>query len=197
MVTEKLMTDETAASLEPLRRVLQLSGEEWREGVFVAWKGFLYYSCTSRRPRSSCRNCSENWLETRVKGATRSEIEDINAIRRRISCCLSYLTSVATDGVRNVQGGLVYKAGSSSTASGGIVPGIPPQRTPRASSNSARAFGMIMHVKSFWNFRFSNIEGDLEAEEAIDVFHDFDRSSRQSTTSSIEASGTAVTGRTL
>ena len=41
-LADKLMTDETAQSLDPLRATLQLSGDEYREGVF-AWKGFLYY----------------------------------------------------------------------------------------------------------------------------------------------------------
>ena len=41
-LAEKLMTDETAKTLDPLRATLRLSGEEYIEGVF-AWKGFLYY----------------------------------------------------------------------------------------------------------------------------------------------------------
>jgi hypothetical protein len=47
-ITHKLMTDETASSLEPLRQVLQLSGDEWGEGVF-AWKGFSTTAGTSTR----------------------------------------------------------------------------------------------------------------------------------------------------
>lgn len=169
MVTEKLMTDETAASLEPLRRVLQLSGEEWREGVF-AWKGFLYYSWNIETTTKFMPELQRQLLETRVKGATRSEIEDINAIRRRISCCLSYLTSVATDGVEMYR--KAYKD---------LLDGKPVsfqeflRNAPARFIELGEAFGMIMHVKSFWNFRFSNLEGDLKAEEAIDVFHDFDR----------------------
>ena len=42
-LADKLMTDETAQSLDPLRATLRLSGEDYIEGVF-AWKGFLYYS---------------------------------------------------------------------------------------------------------------------------------------------------------
>jgi hypothetical protein len=42
-LADKLMTDETAKTLDPLRQTLRLSGEEYIEGVF-AWKGFLITS---------------------------------------------------------------------------------------------------------------------------------------------------------
>lgn len=42
-LAEKLMTDETAKALDPLRETLRLSGEDYIEGVF-AWKGFLITS---------------------------------------------------------------------------------------------------------------------------------------------------------
>lgn len=41
-LADKLMTDETAKPLDPLRETLRLEEDDYREGVF-AWKGFLYY----------------------------------------------------------------------------------------------------------------------------------------------------------
>jgi len=169
MLTEKLMTDETAASLEPLRQVLQLSGEEWREGVF-AWKGFLYYSWNIETTLKFMPELQRQLCEARIKGATRNEIEEINATRRRISCCLSYLTNVATEGVE------LYRR-----AYQDLLEGKPMSfqefllNAPARFLELGEAFGIIMHVKSFWNFRFSNVMGDLKADEAAEVFHDFDR----------------------
>jgi len=169
MLTEKLMTDETAVSLEPLRQVLQLSGEEWREGVF-AWKGFLYYSWNIDTTMKFMPELQRQLLETRIRGATRDEIQNINATRRRISCCLTYLTSVATEGVE------LYRK-----AYRDLLEGKPASfqefllNAPARFLELGEAFGMIMHVKSFWNFRFSNIVDDLNADDATEVFHDFDR----------------------
>ena len=167
-MTHKLMTDETASSLEPLRMVLQLSGEEWRDGVF-AWKGFLYYSWNIEATTKFMPELQRQLLETKVKGATNTEMKEIDAIRRRISCCLSYLHGVATDGVT------LYR-----TAYKDLLEGKPKafqeflQNAPARFLEVGEAFGMIMHIRSFWNFRFKNLKGALRIEEALDVFHDFD-----------------------
>lgn len=167
-MTHKLMTDETASSLEPLRKVLQLSGEEWRDGVF-SWKGFLYYSWNIDATTKFMPVLQRELLETKVKGATRVEAQEIDAIRRRISCCLSYLHGVATDGVQ------LYR-----TAYNELLEGKPKSFQEFLKDSPARflevgeAFGMIMHIKSFWNFRFKNKAGALTSEEALEIFRDFD-----------------------
>jgi hypothetical protein len=97
-MVDKLMTDETASSLEPLRRVLQLSGEEYRDGIF-AWKGFLYYSWNIDATTKFMPSLLEEMLGARIKRATKHELVEIDAIRRRISCCLTYLNQVAHNGV--------------------------------------------------------------------------------------------------
>lgn len=48
-LADKLMTDETATALDPLRETLRLSAAEYVEGVF-AWKGFLYYRVAHAGP---------------------------------------------------------------------------------------------------------------------------------------------------
>jgi hypothetical protein len=108
-------------------------------------------------------------LETKVKGATRVEAQEIDAIRRRISCCLSYLHGVATDGVQ------LYR-----TAYTELLEGKPKSFQEFLKDSPARflevgeAFGMIMHIKSFWDFRFKNKAGTLTPEEALEIFRDFD-----------------------
>lgn len=168
-LTVKLMTDETAASLEPLRLVMQLSGEEWRDGVF-AWKGFLYYSWNIEETTKFMPQLQRQLLEARIKRATRSEMEEIDTIRRRISCCLTYLNGIAADGVQ------LYR-----TAYQALIDGKPGafgeflRNSPARFLEVGEAFGMIMHIRSFWTFRFKNLGGSLMADEALDVFRDFDR----------------------
>ena len=167
-MTHKLMTDETASSLEPLRKVLQLSGEEWRDGVF-AWKGFLYYSWNIDATTKFMPELQRQLLEARVKGATRSELKEIDAIRRRISCCLTYLHGVATDGVNLYR--QAYKD---------LLDGKPRsfqeflQNAPARFLEVGEAFGMIMHLKSFWQFRFKAHKGSIPADEALEIHRDLD-----------------------
>lgn len=167
-ITHKLMTDETASSLEPLRQVLQLSGEEWREGVF-AWKGFLYYSWNIESTTKFVPQLQRQLLMTAIKGATKSEMKEIDAIRRRISMCLAHLHGVTTDGVE------LYRK-----AYRDLIDGKPASFQEFLRTAAARfievgeAFGMIMHMRSFWNFRFRKAESAIRVEEGLDVFRDFD-----------------------
>ncbi len=167
-MTQKLMTDETAASLDPLRQVLLLTGEEWRDGVF-AWKGFLYYSWNIVATTKFMPVLQRELLEAKVKGATKAEAHEIDGSRRRISCCLSYLHGVTTDGVD------LYRA-----AYRDLLEGKPSsfrnflKDAPAKFMEVGEAFGMIMHIQSFWNFRFKNRTSMLTAEEALEIFRDFD-----------------------
>jgi hypothetical protein len=167
-VTQKLMTDETAASLEPLRQVLQLSGEEWRDGVF-AWKGFLYYSWNIEATSRVMPELKRHMLETQIKGACKAEIHEIQSMRRRLIACLTYLNGVATEGVDHYQ-----------TAYKDLIDGKPATFREFLKGAGTRflgvgeAFGMIMHIKSFWSFRFGNNKGPMDVEEALEVFRDLD-----------------------
>lgn len=167
-MTHKLMTDETAASLEPLRKVLQLTGDEWRDGVF-AWKGFLYYSWNIDATTKFMPDLQRQLLETKVRHATKVEMKEIDAIRRRISCCLTYLHGVATDGVQ------LYRQAYTD-----LLAGKPRQfqeflqNAPARFLEVGEAFGMIMHIKSFWNFRFPKNTSVIPADEALEIFRDFD-----------------------
>jgi hypothetical protein len=167
-ITHKLMTDETASSLEPLRQVLQLSGEEWREGVF-AWKGFLYYSWNIDTTIKFMPELQRQLLNTTIKGANHPEMREIDAIRRRISRCLLHLHGVTTAGVE------LYRA-----AYNDLIDGKPRSFQEFLKTAATRfievgeAFGMIMHMRSFWNFRFKHLNGPMRVEEALDVFRDFD-----------------------
>ncbi|MFO0350060.1 MAG: hypothetical protein ACK51S_09030 [Alphaproteobacteria bacterium] len=167
-MVDKLMTDETAESLEPLRQVLQLSGEEYRDGIF-AWKGFLYYSWNIDATTKFMPVLLEEMLGARIKRATKQELSEIEAIRRRISCCLTYLNQVAHNGVE------LYRAAYKE-----LLNGKPMafqqflKDSPAKFLEVGEAFGMIMHIRSFWNFRFKMYPGYLLVEDALEIFRDFD-----------------------
>jgi hypothetical protein len=167
-MVDKLMTDETAASLEPLRRVLQLSGEEYRDGIF-AWKGFLYYSWNIDATTQFMPALLEEMLGARIKRASKHELIEIEAIRRRISCCLTYLNQVAHNGVE------LYRAAYKELLHGKPLPFQKFLKdAPAKFLEVGEAFGMIMHIRSFWNFRFKMYPGYLLVEDALEIFRDFD-----------------------
>src|SRR5690606_6677158 len=82
-LADKLMTDETAKALDPLRETLRLPGEDYIEGVF-AWKGFLYYKWLMAEIRPGLSEFTPRFAGLRVTGASASEREELAKTRRAI-----------------------------------------------------------------------------------------------------------------
>jgi len=168
-MTDKLMTDKTAESLEPLRQTLQLSGDEYRDGIF-AWKGFLYYSWNIPTMISFVADLQRRLLSLKFLRATPDESDELDAIRRRVARCLSKLTKIVTSGVDNYRE--AYQA---------LIDGKPAafraflKEAPSRFLEVGEAFGMIMHIRLFWDYRFrERRQAWLDVEEGIDIFRDFD-----------------------
>jgi hypothetical protein len=168
-MTDKLMTDETAESLEPLRQVLQLSGEEYRDGIF-AWKGFLYYSWNINTMIAFVPELQRQLLSLKFLRTNPDEAVELDEIRRRVARCLSKLAKIVTSGVYSYRD--AYQA---------LTEGKPAafrnflKAAPQRFLEVGEAFGMIMHIRLFWDFRFSKRRQLwLDVEEALDIFRDFD-----------------------
>jgi hypothetical protein len=82
-LADKLMTDETAKSLDPLRETLRLSGEEYVEGVF-AWKGFLYYKWMTDEFRPQLKAFRPRFASLRITGASPECRRELAEMRRGI-----------------------------------------------------------------------------------------------------------------
>lgn len=168
-LAEKLMTDETAKSLDPLREVLRLSGEDYIEGVF-AWKGFLYYKWLMDEIRPQLGDFKPRFAALRITGASSDERRELAESRRSI---LNKMDQ-ALDRVEETL--LQY-----GTAFAALADGQPNAfrsfllTAPSLFIPIGEAVGVIRHVHSFWNFRFPN-DGTtmMEIDEAIEVLHDFE-----------------------
>jgi hypothetical protein len=168
-MTDKLMTDETAESLEPLRQTLQLSGEEYRDGIF-AWKGFLYYSWNINAMISFVPELQRQLLSLKFLRATSDEANELDAIRRRVARCLSKLTKIVTSGVDNYREAYQALIEGKPAAFRGFL-----KEAPSRFLEVGEAFGMIMHIRLFWDYRFrERRQAWLDVEEGIDIFRDFD-----------------------
>ncbi len=168
-LAEKLMTDETAKSLEPLRQTLQLSGDEYREGVF-AWKGFLYYSWIIGESAARIADLARQILAAKIPMATGDERMQFAQSRQRIVDQLSVATTRVREGLK------AYSTAFNELASG--KPGAFRDfllRAPSLFLSVGEAVSMVMHIESFWRFRFpAGKPLLLEPEEASEMFHEFE-----------------------
>lgn len=168
-LAEKLMTDETAKTLDPLREVLRLSGDEYVEGVF-AWKGFLYYKWLMAELRPQLAEFNPRFAGLRVMNASSEERRQLADTRREI---LRKMT-MALNSVDQTL--LQYGTAFSALAEGqpgafrSFLLGAPSLFIP-----IGEAVGVIRHIHSFWNYRFPGDGAPLmEMDEALEVLHDFE-----------------------
>jgi hypothetical protein len=168
-LADKLMTDETAKTLDPLRETLRLSGEEYIEGVF-AWKGFLYYKWLMDEIRPGLNDFKPRFAGLRISQATSEERQDLANTRKDILEKMK----LAIDRVDQTL--LEYGAAFAALADG------QPQafrnfllKAPSLFIPIGEAVGVIRHIDSFWRFRFPDAGTPMmEANEAMEVLHDFE-----------------------
>ncbi|GAN00052.1 hypothetical protein U91I_03715 [alpha proteobacterium U9-1i] len=168
-LADKLMTDETAKSLDPLRQTLRLSGAEYVEGVF-AWKGFLYYKWLMREIKPALENFAPRFSGCRILRATPDEKRDMAETRQRILA----LMKCATDRVDALllQYGVAFAALADGQA-GAFRDFL--LKAPSMFIPIGEAVGVIRHVDSFWRFRFPDAGMPMmEADEAMEIFHEFE-----------------------
>jgi len=168
-LADKLMTDETAKALDPLRMALQLAEDEYREGVF-SWKGFLYYKWISVGMRENLAALTREMLSARVQGADNEAREQLAEIRRRIADMISQSS-------QKIENALLDYG----TAFAGLSSGKPGvfrdflRTAPTLFIPIGEAIGVVKHIESFWRFRFPPGRPQiLQADEAFEIYCDFD-----------------------
>ncbi|WP_395646568.1 hypothetical protein [Terricaulis sp.] len=168
-MAEKLMTDETAKTLDPLRETLRLSGPEYIEGVF-AWKGFLYYKWLMGEFKPQLAEFKPRFAGLRVTQCTSQERQDMAESRRKI---LRQMTAAA-----NQVDATLLEYG---TAFAALTAGQPSAfrnfllKAPSMFIPIGEAVGVIRHIDSFWRFRFPGpVTPLMEADEAMEVLNEFE-----------------------
>lgn len=168
-MAEKLMTDETAKTLDPLRETLRLSGPEYVEGVF-AWKGFLYYKWLMGEFKPQLAEFKPRFAGLRVTQCSSSEREMLAESRRKI---LMQMTAAA-----NQVDSTLLEYGAAFAA---LTEGQPSAfrnfllKAPSMFIPIGEAVGVIKHIDSFWRFRFPGAVMPLmEADEAMELLNEFE-----------------------
>lgn len=168
-LADKLMTDETAKTLDPLRETLRLSGEEYIEGVF-AWKGFLYYKWLMENIRPGLTEFNPRFAALRVVRATSDERQQLAEMRRDILKKMGIAMQRVDDTL--LQYGIAFAA---------LADGQPTAfrdfllKAPSLFIPIGEAVGVVRHIDSFWRFRFpEGVTPMMDGDEAIEVLHDFE-----------------------
>ncbi|MEZ5996649.1 MAG: hypothetical protein R3C25_12955, partial [Hyphomonadaceae bacterium] len=169
-LAEKLMTDDGAQLLDPLRAALQMSDAQYREGVF-AWKGFLYYRWLLGKLNARHETFAASFKACRVSYAGRTKRSDIEALRESI---MSRADSV------------LWRAGEAlldyDNAFAALARGQPNVLRDFLLSAPGRfvalgeAIGAVEHLHSLWGFRFPGKGAPAaEADELLGMLEEFDR----------------------
>ncbi|MES1201047.1 MAG: hypothetical protein ABUS57_06315 [Pseudomonadota bacterium] len=168
-MAEKLMTDETAQSLDPLRQTLQLSGNEYREGVF-AWKGFLYYSWSVADFAPGLPELSRQILSVKILRASSEERQELDETRKKIVRCLGVASTKVREGIQKYKTAYDELAAGKPTAFRDFL-----LQAPALFLSVGDAISIIKHVDSYWRYRFSTARGELSLDinDAIEVFQEF------------------------
>lgn len=168
-LAEKLMTDETAKSLDPLRATLRLSGEEYIEGVF-AWKGFLYYKWLMDEIRPQLGEFKPRFAGLRVVGADNEERRSLAETRRDILDKMAKAVSRVDETLLEYGSAFAALADGQPAAFRSFL-----LKAPSLFIPMGEAVGVVRHIHSFWRFRFPDAGAPvMDADEAIEVLHDFE-----------------------
>jgi len=168
-LADKLMTDETAKALDPLRETLRLSGEEYVEGVF-AWKGFLYYRWLMDEVRPSLAEFIPRFAGLKV---VRSDLEE----RRELASQRRAIIDKMRAAIARVDETLLdYGAAFAS-----LTDGQPAAfrtfllKAPSLFIPIGEAVGVVRHILSFWGYRFpGGGTAVMDGDEAIELLCEFE-----------------------
>lgn len=167
-LADKLMTDETAKSLDPLRQTLRLSGEEYIEGVF-AWKGFLYYRWLMDEIRPQMQAFEPRFAGLRVTGTDADGRRKLAETRRDILEKLKLALQRVDETLLEYGSAFAALADGQPSAFRGFL-----LRAPSLFIPMGEAVGVLRHLESFWRFRFPGEGAPIMAmEEADELMHDF------------------------
>lgn len=169
----KLLSDAGSAELEPLRRVMNMDAQQFREGVFC-WKAFLYYKWQLRDLLPRIRQVVEEIAVIRPVGAM--EAEDrvyITRIKKDLRGWILAATGAVTDALATYD--VAYAALTQKSDPASFRDFL--LRAPAMFNSLGERLSSIEHVASFWRFRFPS--GQLQriaVDELIDIFMDFEAS---------------------
>lgn len=169
-LADKLMTDENAESLAPLKLTLRLSGEEYSEGIF-AWKGFLYYKWLIQDGADQVATFENEVRMLRPSGATPEERRRFLELRERILGLFRRKLDSVREGIKAYDDafGDMTQIGRADAFRSFLL------NAPRRFCEIGENVGIVTHIHMFWRFRFPvGTAIAMPAAEAFRMLEDFE-----------------------
>lgn len=170
-MVQALLSTQIDERLEPLRLVMRLEGEAYREGVF-SWKGFLYYKWVLSDLAPKLGKVLEELPMLRATGhrdrellkyieAARARLLDAVQLRRReVAAALQVYDSAFNDLTKN---------GRPMAFRDFLL------KAPDMFMMLGERMGVISHIASFWRYRFPDLRAlNAPIEEVVDILQDFE-----------------------
>jgi hypothetical protein len=165
-----MLSSEVDEKLEPLRLTLNLTGNDFREGVF-SWRGFLYYKWSMGKFWPDVMGVLREINSVQPVGALTAEQKIYLAGARR-----SIIGMVRDNGNHVNKSLAVYDASFAD-----LVANQAPKNfrdfllsAPHMFLELGEKLGAISHIVSFWRYRFpQGGHASIDAEELSAIFQDF------------------------
>jgi len=169
----KILSDANSAELAPLRKVMNMAPQEFRDGVFC-WKAFLYYKWQVRDLLPRIRTVVEDIAVVRPTGPVDAEDKVyIGRIKSELRGWIFAAVGSVTDTL-----GVYDRAYAAMTEQSD--PAFFREfllRAPAMFNALGERLSAIEHVASFWRFRFPSGQMQRVAvDELVDIFMDFEAS---------------------
>jgi hypothetical protein len=169
MVSAMLSSD-VAEELAPLRETLNLTGNDFRNGVF-SWRGFLYYKWSMDNYAPRIMGVLREVAQLQPVGPLASDQKDYLSVARRLTI------ELVRDHANSVERALSIYDSSFADLVGRQAPKM--FRTflmdaPRMFLELGEKMGAITHIIDFWRYRFpTGQQMAIDAEALITIFQDF------------------------
>ncbi|MBI1213262.1 MAG: hypothetical protein GC190_17490 [Alphaproteobacteria bacterium] len=188
----KILSDENAESLAPLRAALGLAGQEWADGVFC-WKGFLYYKWVFNKIMSSAAATVKQMRQVNLSKCDPATARTIIEMRDRA-------IAVVQDRLKSMRDMLqTYDTAYKSMTADGNPSAFKDflLRSPATFLEIGETSGILDHLAGFWEFRCGRSGASvaaLDGEALIELFQEFENCRNLGNASSSEVSWHAATG---
>jgi hypothetical protein len=178
-LARKILMNANDPALEPLRLTMQLSAQQYQEGIFC-WKAFLYYKWRLRDVLPALGQVMGQIEAARPKGVVDSEtkvylVSAKKNIRRAVTISCRKVTE--TLAVYDDAYEAMTRRGDPLRFRDFLL------QAPALFNELGERLGAIDHIISFWRFRFpENSRVPVTPEELSDIFSDYEQSLNMAST---------------
>lgn len=170
-LAQKLMSNETAEEMEPLRAAMRMDRMTFIDGLF-AWKGLLYYKWVLTELNQQIPQVMSELQAIKASGPVTADVTQyLGVARRRIK------TAVARNILVTRKLLDVYDSAYRGLTRGGEPLAFREflMNAPHFFLELGETLGVLSHVVSYWKFRFKKgAPTQVNAAELSDILMDFD-----------------------